>query len=89
MEDLTGLPYIHGFWVGREGELAEPESRALLRAQEQGSALKGKIAEDYARKNGLSIQAARIMPMHFLILSERKKRLHSKNLFAMHIITAS
>jgi len=58
-KDLTGLPYVHGFWVGREGELAEPESRALLRAQEQGSALKGKIAEDYARKNGLSIQAAR------------------------------
>ena len=34
-------------------------SQALMRAQEQGTALKGKIAEDHARKNGLSIHAAK------------------------------
>lgn len=58
-KDLTDLPYVHGFWVGREDELSELESHALLRAQEQGSVLKGKIAEDYARENGLSIHAAK------------------------------
>ena len=58
-KDLTDLPYVHGFWVGREDELNEQESRALLRAQVQGSAFKGKIAEDYARENGLPIQAAK------------------------------
>ena len=33
--DLTGLPYVHGFWVGREEELSKREAQALLSAKKK------------------------------------------------------
>lgn len=57
--DLTELPYVHGFWVGREGELLEHEAAALVRAKKQGVMLQKQIAEAYAQKQNLSLVAAR------------------------------
>lgn len=34
--DMTGLPYVHGMWVGREDRLTEEEIRALLLAKQNG-----------------------------------------------------
>ncbi|MFH0991432.1 MAG: MqnA/MqnD/SBP family protein [bacterium] len=34
--DLTELPYLHGFWVGREEDVSAAEIQALLRARDQG-----------------------------------------------------
>ena len=34
--DLTGLPYVHGFWVVREGSWSPSESAALLSTKEAG-----------------------------------------------------
>jgi predicted solute-binding protein len=58
-KDLTDLPYVHGFWVGREEEMNESEILSLLHAGQQGNTLKGKITEDHARKNGLPLQAVK------------------------------
>jgi predicted solute-binding protein len=57
--DLTELPYVHGFWVGREGELLEHEASALLNAKNQGVQLQSQIAEAFARKHNDSLAAAR------------------------------
>ncbi len=57
--DLTELPYIHGFWVGRETELTEHEAAALLNAKNQGVKLQIQIAEAFAQKQNLSLAAAR------------------------------
>lgn len=46
--DLTELPYIHGFWVGREEEMNELEAKALLQAQKEGMRLLPQIAEALA-----------------------------------------
>ncbi|MGB2869071.1 MAG: MqnA/MqnD/SBP family protein [Bacteroidota bacterium] len=46
--DLTGLPYIHGFWVGREEETTGAEIRGIVDSKQQGIPIRNKIAEDYA-----------------------------------------
>ncbi len=53
--DLTDLPYVHGFWVGREEELTEQEARALLTAKNNGVLLQLQIAQEVARKLNLPI----------------------------------
>lgn len=42
--DLTDLPYVHGFWVGREGKLNESECEALLEGKRRGVSALGEIA---------------------------------------------
>lgn len=34
--DLTGLPYVHGFWVTREGGLTAPQTNYLIESAEAG-----------------------------------------------------
>jgi predicted solute-binding protein len=46
--DLTTLPYVHGFWVVREGRWKHTESRALVEAQEAGRKNLSSIASRYA-----------------------------------------
>ncbi|MCX6120612.1 MAG: hypothetical protein NTX44_03205 [Ignavibacteriales bacterium] len=53
--DLTGLPYIHGFWVGREEELSKTEAQALLAAKNNGILLKSQIAQSVAQQQNLSV----------------------------------
>jgi chorismate dehydratase len=54
--DLTGLPYVHGIWVGRENELSEIEAQALLTAKKEGVSLKSHIAQSVAQQQNLSLQ---------------------------------
>jgi predicted solute-binding protein len=51
--DLTDLPYVHGFWVGREEELSEEEAHALLTAKKDGLLLKKQIAQTIAQQRNL------------------------------------
>jgi predicted solute-binding protein len=53
--DLTGLPYVHGFWVGREEELSKTEAQALLTAKNNGILLKSQIAQSVAQQQNLSV----------------------------------
>jgi predicted solute-binding protein len=53
--DLTGLPYVHGFWVGREDELLTTEAQALFTAKNNGILLKSQIAQSVAQQKNLSI----------------------------------
>jgi len=36
--DMTGLPYVHGMWVGRENQMDDGEIRELLLAKQRGVA---------------------------------------------------
>ena len=58
-KDLTGLPYVHGFWVGREEEMSDAEANELIGAQQQGLLMRDIIAEDFARQQSLSIQSTK------------------------------
>jgi predicted solute-binding protein len=53
--DLTDLPYVHGFWVGREEEMTEQEAKALLTAKDNGVLLQLQIAQESARQKNLPI----------------------------------
>jgi predicted solute-binding protein len=53
--DLTGLPYVHGFWVGREEELSKTEAQALFTAKNSGVLLKSQIAQSVAQQQNLSL----------------------------------
>ena len=53
--DLTGLPYVHGFWVGREEELSKMETQALFTAKNNGVPLRSQIAQSVAQQKNLSI----------------------------------
>ena len=57
--DMTDLPYVHGFWVGREEELTADEANALRTAREEGLLLKTRIAEDAARTGNLRVDRVR------------------------------
>jgi predicted solute-binding protein len=54
--DLTDLPYLHGFWVGREEELSDIEARALLTAKNNGVLLKNQITQSIAQQQNLSLE---------------------------------
>lgn len=34
--DMSDLPYVHGFWCGREGDLSTEDVRALQRSRDRG-----------------------------------------------------
>jgi len=53
--DLTDLPYIHGFWVGREEEMTEQEAEALFAAKKNGVLLQPQIAQTVAQQRNLQI----------------------------------
>ncbi|RPI04196.1 MAG: hypothetical protein EHM64_10760 [Ignavibacteriae bacterium] len=54
--DLTGLPYVHGFWVGREEDLSGPEANALISAKNSGVLLKPQIAQAAAQQQNRSME---------------------------------
>jgi chorismate dehydratase len=54
--DMTDLPYVFGFWVGREEELTQEEARALHVAKRNGVNLRTQIADAFARQNNLSVE---------------------------------
>jgi Predicted periplasmic solute-binding protein len=54
--DLTDLPYVHGFWVGREEEMTEQEAKVLLTAKNNGVILQLQIAQEAARQRNLPIE---------------------------------
>lgn len=60
--DLTDLPYVHGFWVGREENLDEKGCEAFLEAKRKGAAALGHIAVNEALKYGISTEAC----LHYL-----------------------
>jgi predicted solute-binding protein len=53
--DLTGLPYVHGFWAGREEDMSKTETQALLTAKNDGVLLKSQIAQSTAQQKNLSL----------------------------------
>ncbi len=52
--DLTDLPYVHGFWVAREGDLLPGEMEQLLDAKKKGLELQTKIAQEVALEKNVS-----------------------------------
>lgn len=52
--DLTGLPYVHGFWVGHEDPGAEDVVAPLIRAREQGVLHLAESAEVIASRLNVS-----------------------------------
>ncbi len=57
--DLTDLPYVHGFWVGRQDEMLMDDLHRLMRAKTTGVTLQGETAARAARERGLSPESAR------------------------------
>ncbi len=53
--DLTDLPYVHGFWVGREEELLEEEAQGLLTAKKNGILLREQIAQAVAQQQNFPL----------------------------------
>jgi chorismate dehydratase len=56
--DMTGLPYVHGFWVGHDEEDMGGVVRELLRSKEQGIIHLGQIADMLAAEKNFSRQFA-------------------------------
>jgi predicted solute-binding protein len=54
--DLTDLPYVHGFWVGREEEMTEQEANALVTAKMSGVHLQSQIAQGIAQQRNHSVE---------------------------------
>ncbi len=52
-KEMTDLPYVHGFWVGREGHLSPEEARALSSARDRGTSDLGAISALAASESGL------------------------------------
>lgn len=57
--DLTDLPYVHGFWVGREEDTGIEIARELIRAKTLGVSHVDHIAEQASQQRGLSPEEAR------------------------------
>jgi len=56
--DMTGLPYVHGCWVGHDEEDLGGVVREILRSKDQGVAHLGQIADVVAAEMNLSRQFA-------------------------------
>ncbi len=57
-KDMTGLPYVHGCWVGHDDEDMDSVVRELLRSKEQGVMHLGQIADMVAAEENISRQFA-------------------------------
>jgi predicted solute-binding protein len=51
--EMTGLPYVHGFWAVREKSLRPEEIREIQKAPRAGRAALEKIAAEAARAHGI------------------------------------
>jgi predicted solute-binding protein len=51
--DLTELPYVHGFWVGREDNVAVEDVQRLIRAKREGVASLDLIATRIGRQRNI------------------------------------
>ena len=54
--DLTDLPYVHGFWVGREEEMSAPEANALITAKKKGILQQKQIIQQAAAQQNSSVE---------------------------------
>ncbi|MBI3578537.1 MAG: hypothetical protein HY089_03900, partial [Ignavibacteriales bacterium] len=57
--DLTELPYVHGFWVGREEDAGVEIARELIHAKTMGVSHTNEIAEQASQQRELSLDEAR------------------------------
>jgi predicted solute-binding protein len=57
--DMTGLPYVHGFWVGREEDLEESHIEALIGAKNRGVELIDEMIGQSFADGSLSEQSMR------------------------------
>ncbi|MBI3586913.1 MAG: hypothetical protein HY088_07280 [Ignavibacteriales bacterium] len=57
--DLTDLPYVHGFWVGREEDAGIEIAQRLIRAKTLGVSHTDHIAGQVSQHKGLSLEEAR------------------------------
>jgi len=49
--DLTGLPYVHGFWVAREEDFGEDYVRSLIDARDRGVSHMDAVVSNSAQSN--------------------------------------
>jgi predicted solute-binding protein len=63
--DLTDLPYVHGFWVGREEELTDQEAKALYTAKTSGLLLETQIFQSIAHQHTISSDHMREYALSF------------------------
>lgn len=57
-KDLTGLPFVHGFWVGREGEIGQDHLSHLIRAKNDGIGHLDDFARALSKDRGIDEKAA-------------------------------
>ena len=57
--DLTGLPYVHGLWVVREGHFTSEEAEVLLASKVSGLHERPALAERWAAAYGMSTDECR------------------------------
>jgi predicted solute-binding protein len=56
--DLTELPYVHGFWVGRQDEMYVDDLQRIIDARSEGTTALRTVAEHSAHSYRLSVDAA-------------------------------
>jgi predicted solute-binding protein len=54
--DMTGFPYVHGFWVAREEDIDGDHIKALIDAKNRGVAQIDSISQEYASRAEISQQ---------------------------------
>lgn len=52
--DMTGFPYVHGFWVAREEDIEPDQIKALTDAKNRGVAAIDSIVRDYSAQSQLA-----------------------------------
>lgn len=52
--DLTDLPYVHGIWVGREGEIDQDELKSIIQIHQKGVEDLSSVAKVEAQEKGAS-----------------------------------
>lgn len=57
--DMTGLPYVHGFWVGHDEPEAEVVAERLLRAKELGMSHLDHISQTLGRERRLGLSESK------------------------------
>ncbi len=57
--DLTELPYVHGFWAGREDNVAVEDVQRLIRTKQEGVASLDLLATRIGRERNLSHEQVR------------------------------
>lgn len=53
--DLTGFPYVHGFWVGHDEPEAERAAEILMRSEDLGIAHLDQVAQVISRERSLGL----------------------------------